>query len=94
VNKALVLENHRVVMECKRKLVRQHQPDSSSRQRVATSSPRPMFCPALPQYQPRPQIAGQGFSTPQHQVIQRPNNLQTPTVGNQSVQRTLATQDP
>jgi hypothetical protein len=31
VNKALVLENHRGVMERKRKLVRQHQPSSSSR---------------------------------------------------------------
>jgi hypothetical protein len=31
VNKALVLENHRGVMERKRKLVRQHQPGSSSR---------------------------------------------------------------
>jgi hypothetical protein len=27
-------------------------------------------------------------------VIQCPNNLQTPTAGNQSVQRTQATQDP
>jgi hypothetical protein len=33
-----VLENRRGVMECKRKLVRQHQPDSSSRPCVATSS--------------------------------------------------------
>jgi hypothetical protein len=31
VNKALVLENHRGVMERKRKLVRQHQPSSSSK---------------------------------------------------------------
>jgi hypothetical protein len=31
---------------------------------------------------------------PQRQVIQRPNNLQTPAAGNQSVQRTQATQDP
>jgi hypothetical protein len=45
------------------------------------------------QFQPRPQAARQGFSTPQHQVIQRPNNLQTPGAGNQSVQRTQATQD-
>jgi hypothetical protein len=64
VNKALVLENRRGVMERKRKLVRQHQSDSSSRPRVATSS------------------AGQGFSTPQRQGIQRPNNLQTSATGN------------
>jgi hypothetical protein len=46
VNKALVLENHRGVMECKRKLVHQHQSGSSSRPRVATSSARPVFYPA------------------------------------------------
>jgi hypothetical protein len=38
VNKALVLENYRGVMERKRKFVRQHQPDSSSRPRVTTPS--------------------------------------------------------
>jgi hypothetical protein len=43
MNKALVLENHRGVMERKRKLVCQHQPDSSSRPRVATSSAGPVF---------------------------------------------------
>jgi hypothetical protein len=37
MNKALVLENHREVMEHKRKLVRQHQSGSSSRPRVTTS---------------------------------------------------------
>jgi hypothetical protein len=58
------------------------------------SSAGPMFHPAQPQFQPRPQVVGQGFSTPQRQVIQCPNNLQTPTAGNQSVQRTQATQDP
>jgi hypothetical protein len=88
VNKAFVLENHRGVMERKRKLVRQHQPSSSSKPRVATSSAGPVFCPAQLQFQPRPQAAGQGFSTPQRQVIQCPNNLQTPAAGNQSVQRT------
>jgi hypothetical protein len=37
VNNALVLENHRGVMERKSKLVRQHQSGNSSRPRVATS---------------------------------------------------------
>jgi hypothetical protein len=46
VNKALVLENHRGVMKRKRKLVRQHQPGSSFRPRVATSSTGPVFRPA------------------------------------------------
>jgi hypothetical protein len=93
VNKALVLENHRGVMERKHKLVHQHQSGSSSRLRVATSSARPVFHPAQPQFQPRLQAAGQGFSTPQHQGIQCPNHLQTPAIGNQSVQRTQSTQD-
>jgi hypothetical protein len=94
VNKALVLENHRGVMERKRKLVCQRQPGSSSQPRVATSSAGLVFRPAQLQFQPRPQVAGQGFSTPQHQGIQRPNNLQTPVAGNLSVHRTQATQDP
>jgi hypothetical protein len=46
VNKALVLENHRGVMERKRKLVHRHQLGSSSRPRVATSSAGPVFHPA------------------------------------------------
>jgi hypothetical protein len=37
VNNALMLENHRGVMERKSKLVRQHQSGNSSRPRVATS---------------------------------------------------------
>jgi hypothetical protein len=54
VNKALALENHRGVMERKRKLVHQHQPDSSSRPRVATSSAGHVSRRAQPQFQPRP----------------------------------------
>jgi FtsZ-interacting cell division protein ZipA len=69
-------------------MVRQHQPGSSFRPRVDTSSARPMFRPA------QPQAAGQGFSTPQCQGIQCANNLQTPVARNHSVQRTHATQDP
>jgi TPP-dependent indolepyruvate ferredoxin oxidoreductase alpha subunit len=69
VNKALVLENHRGVMEHKCKLVCQYQSGSSSRPRVATSSAGPVFHPAQPQFQPRPQVAGQGFSTPHCQMI-------------------------
>jgi hypothetical protein len=94
VNKALVLENCRGVMEHKCKLMHQHQSSSSFRPRVSTSSAGPVFHPAQPQFQPSPQVAGQGFSTLQRQVIQCPNNLQTPAAGNQSVQRTQATQDP
>jgi hypothetical protein len=46
VNKALMLENHRGVMERKRKLVRQHQPGSSSRPCVAMSSVGHVLDPA------------------------------------------------
>jgi hypothetical protein len=94
VNKALVLENHRGVTKHKGKLVRQHQPSSSFKPRVATSEARPVFHLAQPQFLPSPQAAGQGFSTSQRQVIRCPNNLQTPAAGNQSVQRTKATHDP
>jgi hypothetical protein len=94
VNKTLVPENRRGVMERNRKLVHQHQSGSSSRPHLATSSVRPVFHPAQPQFQPRPQAARQGFSTLQRQVIQRPNNLQTLVAENQSVQRTQSTQDP
>jgi hypothetical protein len=94
VNKALVLENRRGVMERKRKLVHQHQQSSSSKPLVATSLARPMFHPAQPQILPRPQAAGHGFSTTQRQVIECPNNLQAPAAGNQSVQWTQAAQDP
>jgi hypothetical protein len=85
VNKALVLENHRGVMEHKRKLVRQHQPGSSSRPCVGPPTAGPVFHLAQPQFQLRPQPARQEFSTPQRQVIQRPNNFQTPAAGNQNV---------
>jgi hypothetical protein len=66
VNKALVLENHRGVMEHKRKhkLVHQHQSGNSSRSHVATSSAGPVFRPAQSQFQPKPQAARQGFFHP------------------------------
>jgi hypothetical protein len=82
VNKALVLENHRGMMERKHKLVRQHQPDSSFRPHVAMPSTRPVFRLAQPLFHPKPQVAGQGYSTPQCQVNQCPNNFQTPAARN------------
>jgi hypothetical protein len=54
VNKALVLENCRGMMERKRKLVCQHQPGSSSRPHVTTPLARPVFCPTQLLFQPRP----------------------------------------
>jgi hypothetical protein len=65
VNKALVLENRRGVMERKHKLVRRHQSSSSSKHRVAMSLAGHEFCPAQPQFLRRPQAARQEFSTPQ-----------------------------
>jgi hypothetical protein len=53
VNKGLVLENRRGVMEHKRKLVHQLQPSNSSKPRVAMSSAGPVFRLAQPQFQPR-----------------------------------------
>jgi hypothetical protein len=90
MNKVLVLKNHRGVMESKRKLVHQHQLGSGFRPRVRTSLAGPVFRPALLQLQPRPQSAGQGFSTLQCEVIQCSNNLQTPAAENQNVQRSQA----
>jgi hypothetical protein len=75
VNKALVLENHRGMIKRKRKLVSQHQLDSSSRPCAAMLSAGPVFRPAEPLFQPKPQVVGQGYSTPQRQVIQCPNNF-------------------
>jgi hypothetical protein len=43
VNKALVLDNHKGVMECMHKLVCQHQLGSSSRPRVAPSLAAPVL---------------------------------------------------
>jgi hypothetical protein len=74
VNKALVLENHRGVMERKCKLVHQHQPGSSSRSCVATPSAGPMFYSVQLLFQPKPQVARKGYSTPQHQVLLHHNN--------------------
>jgi hypothetical protein len=59
VNKDLVLVNHRGVMERNRKLVNQHQSGSSSRPHVFAPTVGLVFCPAQPQFQPRPQIARQ-----------------------------------
>jgi hypothetical protein len=64
VNKALVLENRRGMMERKYKLVRQHQLGRISRPRVTMPSARPVFHPAQLLFQPKAQVAGQGYSTP------------------------------
>jgi hypothetical protein len=52
VNKALVLENRRGILERKRKQERQSQPSTSSRPRIGPSSTGPIFCPMQPNVQP------------------------------------------
>jgi hypothetical protein len=44
--------------------------------------------------QSKPQVARQGYSTLQRQVIQCPNNFQTPATGNHNAQRTQTAQNP
>jgi hypothetical protein len=85
VSKALVLENRRGAMECKRRLGHQQQPGSSSRPHVATPYVGPVFRPAQPLFQPRPQVVGHGYSTPQRQAMPCPSASQTPIAGNQNV---------
>jgi hypothetical protein len=71
VNKALVLENSHGAMECMRKQELQHQASSNSSLWIGSSSAAPMFHPVQqqqqqrPQIQPRSQLVGQGFQTPQ-----------------------------
>jgi hypothetical protein len=93
VNKSLVLENHRRVMQRKHKLVDQDQPGSTSRTHTATPIVGPVFHPAQPQPQQRSQSTGQGFSTPLRQVIQRPINFPAPAAGSQNVHRTQVIHD-
>jgi hypothetical protein len=63
VNKALMLENRGGLIERKRKLVRPHQVNSSSRPCVTTPSAGPVFRPAQPLFQSKLQVARQGYST-------------------------------
>jgi hypothetical protein len=61
VNKALVLKDHKAVMEHKHKLVRQHQLGSGSRPHAALSLATHVFHSTKSQMQQRPQSARQGF---------------------------------
>jgi hypothetical protein len=72
VEKALVLENRRGIMERKRKMQRTGSQGSNTRFHVGSSSRGHVFRPMQQNGQPRVQDAGQGFQTPQRQ-IQRPN---------------------
>jgi hypothetical protein len=67
VDKALVLENRRGIIERKRKMQRTGSQGSNTRFRVGSSSQGPIFRPGQLSGQPRVQAAGQGFQTPQRQ---------------------------
>jgi hypothetical protein len=86
VDKAPVLENRRGILSSKHKHERQSQQVSNSRPRInVNSSPAsPIFCPVTQSFQLMPQPAGQGFVTPQWQMIPHPNLFQSPNTGNQS----------
>jgi hypothetical protein len=93
VNKALVLENRRGILERKCKQEHQSQHSTNSRRRIGSSSTGPIFRPMQQNVQPMLQPTGQGFVTPQRQMISRPNGYQTPNTENRSVQRTPANQN-
>jgi hypothetical protein len=93
MNKALVLENRREILERKRKQERQSQHSTNSRRHIGSSSAGPIFHPTQQNVQPMLQPTRQGFVTPQRQMISRPNGYQTPNTGNRSVQRTPANQN-
>jgi hypothetical protein len=85
VDKPLVLENRRGIMERKRKMQRTGSQGSNTRFCVGSSSQGPVFHPGQQSGQPRVQAASQGFQTPQRQ-IQRPN-FQSPHFAPPSPQR-------
>jgi hypothetical protein len=93
VNKALGLDNRRGILEHKRKQEHESQHSTNSRHHIGSSSTRPIFCPTQQIVQPMLQPTGQGFVTPQCQMISHPNGYQTPNTGNRSVQRTPANQN-
>jgi hypothetical protein len=59
VNKALVLENHRAILDCKRKQEHQGQQGSKSRPRFDSSSARPIFHHVQQSFRQMPQPTGQ-----------------------------------
>jgi hypothetical protein len=65
VDKALVLENRRGIMELKRKMQHTGSQGSNTRFHVGSLSRGPMFRPVQQSGQPRVQAAGQEFQMPQ-----------------------------
>jgi hypothetical protein len=98
VNKALVLENRRGIMDRKKKQECRGQSSNNSRLRVGIPFTGPIQ--RTPQQQPRtrlqqrPQVTMQGYQTPQCQFIQHPNITQTAAPGSQILQRQQSIQRP
>jgi PHD/YefM family antitoxin component YafN of YafNO toxin-antitoxin module len=94
VDKALVLENRRGIMERKRKMQRTRTQGSNSRVHIGSSLQGPNFCPGQQIGQSRMQAMGQGFQTPQHQIqhtrFQSPHSAPSPSQRNNVVQSTIA----
>jgi hypothetical protein len=76
VDKALVLENQRGIMERKRKMQRTGSHGRNTRFCVGSSSQGPVFLPGQQSGQPRVKAASQGFQTPQRQI--QCSNFQSP----------------
>jgi hypothetical protein len=95
VDKPLVLENRRGILSSKCKQERQIPWNTNSRPQInVSSSPaRPIFRSVPQSSQHVPQSTGQGFVTPQQQMIPHPNLLQTSNTWNQSAQGTPATKN-
>jgi hypothetical protein len=68
VDKALVLENRRGIMERNRKMQHTGSQGSNTRFHVSSSSQGPIFRPGQQSGQQRMQATGQGFQTPQWQI--------------------------
>jgi hypothetical protein len=83
-----VLENRRGILPCKDKQECQIQQSTNSRPRInINSSPaRPIFHPVPQSSQQMPHPIGQGFVTPQQQMIPCTNLFQTLNTRNQSAQ--------
>jgi hypothetical protein len=93
VDKALVLENRRGIMERKRKMQCTGSQGNNTRFRIGSSSQGPIFRPSQQSGQSRMQTAGQGFQTPQRQIQRNfwsPCSALSPSQRNNVGQSTVA----
>jgi hypothetical protein len=92
VDKALILENRRGIMERKRKMQRTGPQGSNTRFCIGSASRGPVFCPVQQSVQPRVQATSQGFQTLQRQIqhpnFQSPRSTPPPPQRNNNAQNT------